>query len=106
MSCPFVLQLLYYRGNLLNDLAQNTAVFFSFIKGYPLGLKGEETPLECRILAIAAAYHAMMSPRPYRKALSQQEILYELQKNAGIQFDPTLVRKFLQKNISQKIISS
>lgn len=74
-------------------------------EGYPLGLKGEEIPLECRILAIAAAYHAMMSPRPYRKALSQQETLNELEKNAGIQFDPTLVRKFLQ-NISRKTTSS
>ncbi|MEW6727152.1 MAG: HD domain-containing phosphohydrolase [Bacillota bacterium] len=64
-------------------------------EGYPLGLKGEEIPLECRILAIADAYDAMTSDRPYRKAMSREEALAELQKGAGKQFDPELVRKFV-----------
>lgn len=65
-------------------------------KGYPLGLKGEEIPLECRILAIADAYDAMISDRPYRKALPHGEAIAELKCFAGIKFDPQLVLKFVQ----------
>ncbi|WP_378952809.1 diguanylate cyclase domain-containing protein [Pelosinus sp. sgz500959] len=63
--------------------------------GYPLGLRGEEIPIECRILAIADAYDAMLSDRPYRKALSQEQAIAELLKYAGKQFDPYLVHKFI-----------
>lgn len=79
-------------------------------QGYPLGLKGEEIPLECRILAIADAYDAMTSDRPYRKAMTHEEAVAELRRCAGTQFDPDLVEKFtsvleaaslkIQKNIS------
>jgi HD-GYP domain-containing protein (c-di-GMP phosphodiesterase class II) len=61
-------------------------------EGYPLGLAGEEIPLECRILAIADAYDAMTSDRPYRKAMGHEEALMELGKKAGTQFDPKLVQ--------------
>lgn len=64
-------------------------------KGYPKGLSGEEIPLESRILNIADAYDAMISDRSYRKALSAKEALTELQKNAGTQFDPELVKVFI-----------
>ncbi len=63
-------------------------------EGYPLGLSGEEIPLECRILAIADAYDAMTSDRPYRKALSHTAALEEILKCAGTQFDPEQVDKF------------
>ncbi len=63
-------------------------------EGYPLGLKGEEIPLECRILAIADAYDAMTSDRPYRRAMTREEALAELERMAGTQFDPQLVEKF------------
>jgi HD-GYP domain-containing protein (c-di-GMP phosphodiesterase class II) len=63
-------------------------------KGYPLGLKEEEIPLECRILAIADAYDAMTNHRPYRKALSNTEVFEELKKCAGEQFDPELIAIF------------
>ena len=59
--------------------------------GYPLGLKKEEIPLACRLLAIADAYDAMTSHRPYRKAMPHRTALQELQKCAGMQFDPQLV---------------
>ncbi|MFZ5900959.1 MAG: HD-GYP domain-containing protein, partial [Bacillota bacterium] len=65
-------------------------------EGYPLGLKGEEIPLECRILAIADAYDAMTSDRPYRKAMSREGALAELRRMAGTQFDPQLVEKFAE----------
>jgi HD-GYP domain-containing protein (c-di-GMP phosphodiesterase class II) len=64
-------------------------------EGYPLGLKEEAIPLECRILAIADAYDAMTSDRLYRKALSQEQAFKELVKHAGIQFDPKLVPIFI-----------
>lgn len=66
--------------------------------GYPLGLKGEEIPMECRILAIIDAYDAMTSSRPYRKVLSKAEAVAELRRGAGTQFDPGLVEKFISVN--------
>lgn len=65
-------------------------------KGYPLGLKGEEIPLECRILSIADAYDAMTSDRPYRAALTHEEAVEEIKRCAGTQFDPDLVPYFLE----------
>jgi HD-GYP domain-containing protein (c-di-GMP phosphodiesterase class II) len=65
-------------------------------QGYPLGIKGVEIPLECRILAIVDAYDAMTNDRPYRRAMSHEEALNELEKYAGIQFDPYLVREFIR----------
>ncbi len=64
-------------------------------KGYPLGLQGNEIPLECRILAIADAYDAMVSDRPYRKAMSRADALKEINRCAGSQFDPILADKFI-----------
>lgn len=63
--------------------------------GYPLGLKGRDIPVECRILAIADAFEAMTSDRPYRRAMSREEALKELQRYAGNQFDPELVDLFV-----------
>ncbi len=62
--------------------------------GYPTSLKGDNIPLESRILAIADAFDAITSPRPYRKQLSIQEALNELKRCAGTQFDPKLVDVF------------
>jgi diguanylate cyclase (GGDEF)-like protein/PAS domain S-box-containing protein len=64
-------------------------------RGYPLGLKGEDIPLECRILSIVDAYDAMTNDRPYRKAVSPQAALSEITACAGTQFDPGLVKKFV-----------
>jgi diguanylate cyclase (GGDEF)-like protein len=60
--------------------------------GYPDGLAGEEIPLASRIIAVCDAFTAMTSSRPYRPALSEQEALAELDRFAGSQFDPTVVR--------------
>lgn len=64
-------------------------------EGYPLGLKREEIPLECRILAVVDAYDAMTNDRPYRNALSPRKAVAELKKCAGVQFDPSVVDKFV-----------
>lgn len=63
--------------------------------GYPSGLKGEAIPIEARILAIADAFDAMSSARPYRGALCYKKVLAELKRCAGTQFDPKLVEAFL-----------
>lgn len=64
-------------------------------RGYPKGLKGEEIPLPCRILAVADAYDAMVNDRPYRKSLHREDAVAEIEKNAGTQFDPEVVGVFL-----------
>ncbi len=65
-------------------------------RGYPTGLKGEDIPLECRIIAIVDAYDAMVSIRPYCKGIEIKAALKELKANAGTQFDPILVEQFLE----------
>jgi diguanylate cyclase (GGDEF)-like protein/putative nucleotidyltransferase with HDIG domain len=64
--------------------------------GYPEKLKGEGIPFSARIVAIADAYHALISDRPYRKGLSVQRACEILKMGAGIQWDSTLVRQFIQ----------
>lgn len=63
--------------------------------GYPDRLKGEEIPLESRILRVADAFHAMISPRPYRRPRPKAEAVLELEAYSGRQFDPQVVRWFL-----------
>ncbi|MGQ9746221.1 MAG: sensor domain-containing diguanylate cyclase/phosphohydrolase [Candidatus Caldatribacteriaceae bacterium] len=65
-------------------------------QGYPQGLRGTEIPLIARIIAIVDAFDAMVSSRPYRKALTRKEALEEIKRNAGTQFDPSLVPVFLK----------
>lgn len=64
--------------------------------GYPGGLARDQIPLGARIIAIADAYDAMTSDRPYRPAFSQAEAVVELKRGAGTQFDPHLVERFLE----------
>jgi putative nucleotidyltransferase with HDIG domain len=65
-------------------------------KGYPDGLDGDEIPLYSAIISIADTYDAMTSTRPYRKALSKEEACRELERGAGKQFHPDLVKAFLR----------
>ena len=60
--------------------------------GYPKGLKGEEIPFVARLIAVADAYDAMTSDRCYRKRISEEEVLQELIKGSGKQFDPEIVK--------------
>lgn len=66
-------------------------------KGYPDKIKGEKIPLCARILLAADAYDAMVSDRPYRKALSHTEAIEELTCNKSTQFDPEVVDAFVWK---------
>jgi HD-GYP domain-containing protein (c-di-GMP phosphodiesterase class II) len=65
-------------------------------RGYPDGLRGEEIPLGARIIAVADAFEAMTSDRPYRKGLSLEEARREIETHSGSQFDPLVVRGFLE----------
>jgi putative nucleotidyltransferase with HDIG domain len=64
--------------------------------GYPSGKAGEEIPVEARVLAIADAFDAMTSDRPYRRALTHDEALAEVERCAGTQFDPRIAQVFLE----------
>jgi len=63
--------------------------------GYPDGLKEKDIPLSARIIAVADAYDAMGSDRPYRKKLSKDKILNELKDQSGKQFDPEIVKALI-----------
>jgi putative nucleotidyltransferase with HDIG domain len=63
--------------------------------GYPEGLKGEEIPFLARIISVADAFDAMMSDRLYRSKLGLKEAIFQLQKNAGTQFDARIVEVFV-----------
>ena len=63
--------------------------------GYPLGLAGEAIPIASRITFACDAYHAMVSDRPYRAAMSHANAVEELRRNSGTQFDPRIVEALL-----------
>jgi HD-GYP domain-containing protein (c-di-GMP phosphodiesterase class II) len=65
-------------------------------KGYLEGLRGEGIPLGARIIGVADAFDAMTSDRPYRKALTKEEAIKELERESGKRFDPQVVRTFLR----------
>ncbi len=65
-------------------------------EGYPAGLSGRAIPIEARILAIADAFDAMISPRPYRSSLTHEHALAEVEKCAGAQFDPVAAELFVE----------
>jgi putative nucleotidyltransferase with HDIG domain/PAS domain S-box-containing protein len=65
-------------------------------KGYPEGLKGEGIPVLSRILCVADAVDSMLADRPYRKGLAMREIVKELRKESGAQFDPMVIEAFLK----------
>lgn len=64
-------------------------------KGYPQGLKDQEIPLGARIIAVADAFDAMTSGRPYRKAIPISAACEEIEKNTGTQFDPAVSKEAL-----------
>jgi len=72
--------------------------------GYPRGLRGEEIPIGARVVAVVDTYDAIVSARPYKKALAKDEAIRELEKHAGTQFDPRVVKAFLDVvNVSKNV---
>jgi len=63
--------------------------------GYPDGLKTEDIPLEARIMAVADVYDALISERPYKRAMTRDEAIDIIKKEDGSHFDPDVVRIFL-----------
>jgi putative nucleotidyltransferase with HDIG domain len=82
----------------LRDAAEIVLTHQEFFDGtgYPRGFKGEQIPLGARIFAVADALDAMISDRPYRRALSMTHAREEIKRCAGTQFDPQVVEVFLQ----------
>ncbi len=70
-------------------------------RGYPKGLKGDEIPLESRIISVADAFDVMTTERPYRAPMTQEEAIVELKSCAGKQFDPNVVSVFIAKVLSK-----
>ena len=64
--------------------------------GYPMGSKGAEIPIGARVVAVVDAYDAITSVRPYQKAQAKREAVDELKRSAGSQFDPNVVRAFIE----------
>jgi len=71
-------------------------------KGYPRGLKGEESSLRARIIAVADSYDAMTTNRTYGKALSEEEATNEIRRCSGTQFDPEIARIFIEAVLGKK----
>src|SRR5581483_5843315 len=65
-------------------------------RGYPSGLAAEEIPLEARILNVCDSVEAMASDRPYHKGMSPSEVIAEVKRCAGTQFDPTIAEIFVR----------
>jgi putative nucleotidyltransferase with HDIG domain len=63
--------------------------------GYPRGLRGEEIPLPARIFAIVDVWDALVSDRPYRKAMPPADVIAYLRENTGTHFDPNLIEPFI-----------
>ncbi|PIU83180.1 MAG: hypothetical protein COS68_05385 [Elusimicrobia bacterium CG06_land_8_20_14_3_00_38_11] len=73
--------------------------------GYPDKLKGNDIPLGSRILAVVDSFDAMMSERPYKKAMTLSEAFVELKKNSGAQFDAKVVEEFLKYDFQSEKLS-
>jgi response regulator RpfG family c-di-GMP phosphodiesterase len=76
--------------------------------GYPNGLKGSKIPVGARVMAVATAFEAMVSARPYKgRKIGVSQAIKEIENNKGSQFDPEVVRAFMEiaKNPEFKNIS-
>jgi putative two-component system response regulator len=73
--------------------------------GYPDGLKGDEIPLQARMMAIADVYDALISDRPYKMALSHDEAMRIITEGRGTQFDPGLTDLFVSLSNKIKAVS-
>jgi putative two-component system response regulator len=72
-------------------------------EGYPDGLRGEQIPLLARVMAVADAYTALTAVRPYRPAMPPEQAAQVLRDGAGSQWDPSLVRVFLDRVVDDEL---
>ena len=94
---------------ILKDIPKFTAILPGVLyhherwdgKGYPEGLSGTEIPPVARMIALADAFDAMSSTRTYRKAMTRSDVLSEIERCAGSQFDPQLAALFLQLDLGE-----
>jgi len=66
-------------------------------------LRDEEIPMQSKVISIADAYDAMTSHRPYRDDLSLSEVVAEFKSNAGSQFDPDILKVFIDQILKQRV---
>lgn len=92
----------------LRDLAEAVAQHHEWFGGggYPNDINGEDIAISARILAVADAFDAMTSTRAYRPALSRDQAVAELISKAGLQFDPELVRLFIDARVGLEVATS
>ncbi len=77
--------------------------------GYPSGLKEQDIPLGARIMSVVEAFEAMIADRPYKKSMTISQAVKEIKKNKGTQFDPKIVKIFLElfnKGVIENIVKS
>lgn len=70
-------------------------------RGYPEGLAGEQIPMAARLIALADTFDAMSSTRSYRTAMAREDVLREIRKCAGSQFDPMLTGRFVELDLTE-----
>lgn len=95
-----ILEPIGFSSTIINAIAQHHERFDG--KGYPRGLSGEEITLPARVLNVADTIDAMVSERPYRGTISSQEVLQELERESGRQFDPKVsesARRLIEKGL-------
>lgn len=96
-----ILEPIGFPSTIINAIHQHHERFDG--KGYPQGLSGEDITLTARILNVADTIDAMISARPYRRTIASEDVLLELERESGRQFDPS-VAKSAKRLIEQGLL--
>ncbi len=101
-SAELVATITSLRGNVVKCVKAHHESYDG--SGYPDGLAGREIPMGARIIMVADTADAMMTDRPYRKALSYERVIEEFERCSGTQFDPEVVRAFRHSTAIRRLI--